>query len=157
MNKKQQSKNLEATPKRAHERSKPAIYSFFSGAGFLDLGFELAGFEIQYVNEIHQPFLAAYQHSRKQMGITSPINGYFAGDIQDCLDGHEGRKIKSWIKNAKVKKQITGFIGGPPCPDFSIGGKNRGQHGENGRLSKTYADLISKHKPDFFVFENVIE
>jgi hypothetical protein len=31
----------------------PLICSFFAGAGFLDLGFEKAGFEIGYVNEYH--------------------------------------------------------------------------------------------------------
>lgn len=33
------------------------IFSFFSGAGFLDLGFELEGqFDIVYVNEFHKAF-----------------------------------------------------------------------------------------------------
>ena len=33
------------------------IFSFFSGAGFLDLGFELEGqFDIVYVNEFHKDF-----------------------------------------------------------------------------------------------------
>lgn len=45
----------------------PLIFSFFSGAGFLDLGFEKAGYEIAYVNEVHKPFLDAYKHARKQM------------------------------------------------------------------------------------------
>ncbi|WP_411841347.1 DNA cytosine methyltransferase [Staphylococcus arlettae] len=35
-----------------------------------------------------------------------------------------------------------GFIGGPPCPDFSIAGKNKGAEGENGRLSTTYFDFM---------------
>lgn len=29
----------------------PKVFSFFSGSGFLDLGFEKAGFSIVYVNE----------------------------------------------------------------------------------------------------------
>ena len=35
----------------------PIICSFFAGAGFLDLGFERAGFEIAYVNEYFLPFI----------------------------------------------------------------------------------------------------
>ena len=31
---------------------KPCVFSFFAGAGFLDLGFELSGFNIVYVNDI---------------------------------------------------------------------------------------------------------
>ena len=41
--------------------SVPLIFSFFSGAGFLDLGFEKSNFEIAYVNEYHLPFLEAYK------------------------------------------------------------------------------------------------
>ena len=51
--------------------------------------------------------------------------------------------------------KMVGFIGGPPCPDFSVGGKNRGKDGENGKLSSAYIDLIIEMKPDFFLFENV--
>ena len=43
----------------------------------------------------------------------------------------------------------------PPCPDFSVGGKNRGKEGENGILSATYVELICQQRPDFFLFENV--
>ncbi len=43
----------------------PLIFSFFAGAGFLDLGFEKAGYEIAYVNEVHKPFLDAYKHARR--------------------------------------------------------------------------------------------
>ena len=42
------------------------IYSFFSGAGFLDLGFEKEGYNIVYVNEYSKSFMEAYKYSRKQ-------------------------------------------------------------------------------------------
>ena len=59
------------------------------------------------------------------------------------------------IQSEKEKGNIVGFIGGPPCPDFSIGGKNKGANGKNGKLTKTYFDLITRCQPDFFLFENV--
>ncbi len=133
---------------------KPIIFSFFSGAGFLDLGFENAGFEIGYVNEIHPPFLAAYKYARLKLGIDDPTFGYFSGDIEECLNGEEGAKVTKFINELR-NERLIGFIGGPPCPDFSVAGKNRGQFGENGKLSRTYVDLICKQKPDFFIFENV--
>lgn len=37
------------------------VFSFFSGLGFLDLGFENAGFNIVFVNEHDKRFLSAYQ------------------------------------------------------------------------------------------------
>jgi DNA (cytosine-5)-methyltransferase 1 len=133
----------------------PLIFSFFSGAGFLDLGFEKAGFEIAYVNESHKPFLDAYSFARERIGISKPVYGYFEGSIEECLSGPNARKLTQYVRESKNNKRLVGFIGGPPCPDFSVGGKNRGQHGENGKLSQTYIDLICKQKPDFFIFENV--
>lgn len=37
------------------------IYSFFSGVGFLDLGFQNVGFDIAFVDEYDERFLRAYQ------------------------------------------------------------------------------------------------
>jgi len=89
------------------------------------------------------------------MHIPSPSYGYFEGDIEQCLSGEEEKNLTHLVESTKKQNRLVGFIGGPPCPDFSVGGKNRGQHGENGKLSKIYVDLICKQKPDFFVFENV--
>jgi DNA (cytosine-5)-methyltransferase 1 len=50
---------------------------------------------------------------------------------------------------------LIGFIGGPPCPDFSTAGKNKGKDGKHGQLTSVYANLIIKRQPDFFVLENV--
>ena len=130
---------------------KPAIFSFFSGAGFLDLGFEDSGFEVAYVNEFHKPFLEAYQHSRQTIGHDSPRFGYDDRSIVDVSAGD----LECGISAARAGGQLVGFIGGPPCPDFSVGGKNRGKEGENGRLSEVYVNLVCKAQPDFFLFENV--
>ena len=89
------------------------------------------------------------------MNVPSPTYGYFEGDIEQCLSGEEEKNLTRLVESTKKQNRLVGFIGGPPCPDFSVGGKNRGQHGENGKLSKIYVDLICKQKPDFFVFENV--
>ena len=48
------------------------VYSFFSGAGFLDLGFETEDFNIVFVNEYNKNFLHAYQFARKQININEP-------------------------------------------------------------------------------------
>lgn len=131
------------------------ILSFFSGAGFLDLGFEKAGFEILYANEIHKPFIDGYIHARNKMKLPLPKYGIFQGPIQECFNEEEFDKITKIINRESSRSDRIGFIGGPPCPDFSIGGKNRGKEGVNGVLSSIYIDLICKLKPDFFVFENV--
>ena len=45
------------------------IFSFYSGSGFLDLGFETNGFKIEFVNEFSPAFIRAYMFSRKEMGL----------------------------------------------------------------------------------------
>ncbi|WP_018692299.1 DNA cytosine methyltransferase [Algicola sagamiensis] len=134
---------------------KPSLFSFFSGSGFLDLGFEHNGFDVLFVNEFHKPFLEAYEYSRERFKIDKPIYGYANISIEDLLSGESTSKFNQIIGDAKLGDQLIGFIGGPPCPDFSVGGKNKGKDGENGRLTSVYIDLIIKHKPDFFIFENV--
>ena len=41
------------------------LFSFFSGVGFLDLGFENAGFDIAFVNECDERFLQSYKYARR--------------------------------------------------------------------------------------------
>ncbi|ABU70747.1 MULTISPECIES: DNA cytosine methyltransferase [Vibrio] len=132
----------------------PIIFSFFSGSGFLDLGFEMSGFDVRFVNEFHEPFLNSYKYSRKQMNLAEPKYGHFLGSIEDFVTGERATELSGFVNNAK-SESLVGFIGGPPCPDFSVAGKNKGSEGENGKLSRVYIDAIIKNKPDFFLFENV--
>lgn len=131
------------------------IFSFFSGCGILDLGFENAGYDIVLVNEFYKPFMEAYQYSRNHMGISEPSFGFFNTDVNIFLKGDGKNQMKEMIKTAKEDGALVGFIGGPPCPDFSIAGKQRGKDGDNGKLTLSYFNLIIQHKPDFFLFENV--
>lgn len=133
---------------------KLVIFSFFSGSGFLDLGFEKAGYEVDFVNEYSHSFITAYSYSREKMNLPKPKYGYHNTDINVYFNGSKN-KLKNYILDARSNGSLIGFIGGPPCPDFSVGGKNRGKDGENGKLSSTYINLIKEMKPDFFLFENV--
>lgn len=133
---------------------KTAIFSFFSGIGFLDLGFENSDYDIVYVNEFFEPFLTGYKYSRKILNKSDPEYGYYLGDIRDYANG-QGKTLSEKIKSARKNYDLIGFVGGPPCPDFSVGGKNKGHTGKNGVLSQVYIDLICQMKPDFFLFENV--
>lgn len=63
--------------------------------------------------------------------------------------------LHQYIVDEHEQGNLVGFIGGPPCPDFSVGGKNEGKNGKNGVLAQSYVDLIIDCVPDFFVFENV--
>ncbi|MBE9055887.1 DNA cytosine methyltransferase [Sphaerospermopsis sp. LEGE 08334] len=136
----------------------PTIFSFFSGSGFLDLGFETTGYKIAYVNEIFPPFISAYRYSREILKLPSPEYGYHEGetaDVSKLTEGTQAQKLNELVKDSRKLNNIIGFIGGPPCPDFSIGGKNKGHLGDNGKLSASYIELICQNSPDFFLFENV--
>ncbi len=136
--------------------TKIGLFSFFAGAGFLDLGFETTrGFETLFVNEYHKPFMEIYKSARKGLGIKEPIYGHNTDDICTFLNEEKTKELKKYINESRKDFNLIGFIGGPPCPDFSIGGKNRGIEGENGKLSATYIELIVRSQPDFFLFENV--
>ncbi|MBD2616224.1 DNA cytosine methyltransferase [Nostoc punctiforme FACHB-252] len=137
-------------------QQKAGIFSFFSGSGFLDLGFESSDtFKILFINEVYPPFIEAYKFSRQKLGLKEPIFGYDTSDVRDINIGNKLKILNKYIKKARETFGIVGFIGGPPCPDFSIGGKNKGKEGENGKLSGCYINLICQTLPDFFVFENV--
>ncbi len=131
------------------------LFSFFSGAGLLDLGFEQEKYKIVLVNEFKHEFLQAYKYARECNNIRSPKYGYSECSIENFLDGPSSQELSNQILQERKMNNLVGFIGGPPCPDFSIGGKNRGRNGDNGRLAKSYIDLIEKFSPDFFIFENV--
>ena len=132
------------------------VFSFFSGLGFLDLGFEDQGFKVEFVNEFHPPFLVAYKHARKRLGYDLPKYGYLEGSIEKLLtDPKLSKEFDSYLEKSRKLRHLVGFIGGPPCPDFSIAGKQKGVLGTNGRLSRIYADLILEKTPDWFLFENV--
>lgn len=131
------------------------ILSFFAGVGMLDLGFQEAGYEVIFVNEFRKEFMKSYKYARQKQKYVQPKYGYHVSDINMYLDGLEGQNLRQCIDTEKQNGELIGFIGGPPCPDFSIGGKNFGKEGKNGRLAKSYIDIICHFKPDFFLFENV--
>ena len=130
-----------------------ALFSFFSGAGFLDLGFETRGYDVKFTNENSPAFAKAYVSSRQKLGYPLPEYGNYVQSIELLLQ--DTYLLANLIRRTRREHDIIGFIGGPPCPDFSIGGRNRGRHGDNGILSATYVETIIRHQPDFFLFENV--
>lgn len=149
--------------------NKVAVYSFFSCAGFLDLGFERANgnpYELRMANEIDPNFRECYRYSRAHLNlkIDVPPNFMFPNSIVEFVKwgGHPRkgceevyRCFSDLLKEDRRRHRVIGFIGGPPCPDFSVAGKNAGKNGEVGPLSSKYVRLICQEEPHFFLFENV--
>lgn len=110
------------------------IASFFSGCGGLDTGFKKAGFDIVWANEVDANIAKTYKlnHPTTQLSIQS-IKNLRDEDIPNC----------------------DGFIGGPPCQPWSVGGLGLGLKDKRGELFLDYINLIGRMKPKFFVIETV--
>jgi DNA (cytosine-5)-methyltransferase 1 len=130
------------------------ILSFFSGGGFMDMGFEQAGFKVIWTNEFDETFAklhaAGMTSWRKSQGNEVKAEIFNTKSITEI-------KSEQIIKEAfpKGKPKIFGMIGGPPCQDFTMNGKLQGFNGERGKLTIVYFDKILELSPTFFVMENV--
>lgn len=138
-------------------KSNLSVLSLFSGGGFLDIGFMNQGFQISEAVEFHEPFVNCYNE-----GISSYVKGsqkkvYKNGEVSAFEIFSPLDATSSTVQRDLVKKcqDVTGIIGGPPCQDFSIGGKNKGTEGNRGKLIFTYLEIIKQTKPLFIFFENV--
>jgi DNA (cytosine-5)-methyltransferase 1 len=131
------------------------VLSFFTGGGFLDIGFEQSGFEIVWTNENNPTFVKLYsagistwRKSQKKGARKANISN--EGDVKSLTPSVIRREA---FLDAVPK--LFGMIGGPPCPDFSNGGVHAGHNGKFGRLTKTFVQLIGRLQPTFFLIENV--
>jgi DNA (cytosine-5)-methyltransferase 1 len=137
-----------------NDKKKIPILSFYSGGGFLDMGFEMSGFEIVWTNEVDEVF--AKLHSA---GITSWRKSRGNGIKAEIFNTKSINEIscKEILSEAfpKGKPEHFGMIGGPPCQDFSIQGNMKGFDGDRGKLTIVFFDRILELRPTFFVMENV--
>ena len=134
--------------------NKTPILSFYSGGGFMDMGFEQAGFEIVWTNEYDQDFVKLHA-----AGITSWRKSQGNGTKAEIFNTKSITEVtsKEILAEAfpKGKPENFGMIGGPPCQDFSMNGSLKGFDGDRGKLTILYFDKILELKPTFFVMENV--
>jgi DNA (cytosine-5)-methyltransferase 1 len=110
------------------------VASFFAGAGGLDLGFKLAGFQVPWANEYDKSIWETYRFNHPETIL----------DPRSIVD----------IEGGDIPK-VNGFIGGPPCQSWSEAGSLRGISDHRGQLFFEYLRLIEAKKPDFFLAENV--
>jgi len=136
------------------ENVKIPILSFYSGGGFMDMGFEKAGFEIVWTNEVDDIFIKLHE-----AGITSWRKARGNGTKAEIFN----KKSITEVSSKKILEEAFansvpkdfGIIGGPPCQDFTINGNLEGFKGERGKLTVVFFDKILELLPTFFVMENV--
>ena len=115
--------------------AKTRTVDLFAGCGGMSLGFQNAGFKI----------VSAFDHWAPALEI---YNKNF---------NHPMHKLDLGEKNAYQK--VGSFepdlvIGGPPCQDFSIAGQRDESLGR-ANLTMSFANIVTKLMPNYFVMENV--
>ncbi len=108
----------------------PKLVDLFCGGGGLSLGFLKAGFSIQASFDNWAPAVETYR-------------GNFDDHIS-CVNVTEGLQLPD----------ATVIAGGPPCQGFSSAGMRREGDLRN-TLVQVFSQLVAKHRPTAFLFENV--
>jgi DNA (cytosine-5)-methyltransferase 1 len=105
--------------------------SLFTGAGGLDLGIELAGFDIKLCVELDSDCRATLKENRPNWKLAEP------GDIYEL-------GAKKILKQAGLKrKELTLLTGGPPCQPFSKAGY--WINGDSARLDDPRSDTLAAY------------
>jgi DNA (cytosine-5)-methyltransferase 1 len=141
------------TRRSVRPKFKIPLLSFFTGGGFLDMGFEMAGFNVTWTNENNSAFAELYKQGFSSWRSSTRASSAEITETRSIEDLTEA-EILSKAFGTK-RPALFGVIGGPPCQDFSSAGKHLGAEGPRGRLTRMFVSLICKLLPDFFVLENV--
>lgn len=119
-----------ATPSDAERAIEVTFSDLFCGAGGLSLGFAQAGFRCVQAIDSNPVAVKTYRLNFRDSVICDEVAEETALDPVDVL------------------------VGGPPCQGFSSAGARRSDDARNS-LVRVYAEIIARHRPRAFVFENV--
>lgn len=111
------------------------VVSLFSGAGFMDLGFKKAGFDLKFALELEKDMCETYRNNLGNHVVQSDINKY---DLDKIPDAHV-------------------IIGGSPCQDFSNSNRvTKILDSPKNLLVKKWIEVVKKTKSCLVaVLENV--
>lgn len=112
---------------------KLSVAGFFAGVGGIERGFERAGFESAWANELDS-----------QAAVTYALN-------------HSGNLEIGDITNigSSVVPDVDVIVGGFPCQAFSVAGHRKGFADERGEVFFELARIIREKKPSAIFIENV--
>lgn len=113
------------------------VVDLFAGGGGLSLGFSKAGFDVVCAVENWKPAIAVYE-------TNFPDHPVLNLDLNDAVTA--SLQIQEFLPDI--------IVGGPPCQDFSSAGKRDESQGR-ASLTISYAEIIQKCKPAYFLMENV--
>ncbi|XHX78202.1 MAG: DNA cytosine methyltransferase [Stenomitos frigidus ULC029] len=129
---------LRVKPERA------SVVSLFSGCGGMDLGlsggfrflgkwYKRLAFDIVWANDINEFACRSYKHNLGKEIV--------CGDIWDLM--------------LTMPKTADIIVGGFPCQDISVNGKQAGVDGNRSGLYKAMVEAVRRLEPKIFVAENV--
>lgn len=111
------------------------VLSLFSGCGGLDYGFSTnPGFVVKKAYDNMPEAVVSYNMNHP--------NGSEELDVTRLLDPGFDLGFEPDV-----------IVGGPPCQDFSVAGAQ--QLGKRASLTETFINIVLKHRPRYFVMENV--
>jgi DNA (cytosine-5)-methyltransferase 1 len=115
----------------------------FCGAGGLSLGFQLAGFQVAFANDINEAYANTYR-------LNHTATTFFRESIEDL------KTAEVFKKTGLRRTDIDILIGGPPCQGFSINAPKRSLEDNRNHLFKEYGRLVLEGlRPKVIVMENV--
>ena len=100
----------------------------------MDLGFERAGFDVHWSNDLDGTACQTYQTNFNSENVIGPI--------------------ENLAKSLKRFSEVDCVFGGPPCQGFSVAGK-MDLEDPRSKLVYQFMDIISVLRPKSFVMENV--
>lgn len=109
------------------------VAGLFSGVGGIELGFQQAGFEIVWANELDEKAAETYQLNFDHQIVTKDIHSVRSEDIP----------------------KVDVIAGGFPCQAFSIAGYRKGFEDERGEIFFQMARIIKDKRPRVIFIENV--
>lgn len=109
------------------------VAGFFTGVGGIELGFEQAGFKIEWSNEMDERAAKTFKANHLSKLVVSDIRDL---DIETIPD-------------------VDVIVGGFPCQAFSVAGYRRGFNDQRGEIFFYLARIIEKKLPRVIFIENV--
>ena len=109
------------------------VASLFAGIGGIDLGFQKAGYKIEWANEIDEKACTTYSSNFKHKIICDDIRNLKPDTLQS----------------------VTTLTAGFPCQAFSIAGYQKGFKDDRGSLFFDLMHIVKHLKPRVLFLENV--
>lgn len=113
--------------------SKPRVAGFFAGVGGIEHGFDRAGFNSVWSNELDPQASKTYSTNHASKLVVGDIGSVDSTDVPT----------------------VEVIVGGFPCQAFSVAGHRKGFQDERGEVFFELARIIREKKPEAIFIENV--